>query len=157
MRKITTMVAIAAALLFAAPAQAQFSWGIKGGVNLGGNDLTKMANKESALDMSNYSGFFIGPKAEIRIPIIGIGVEASVGKLKNHIRIFYRIKIAVGYCNILCCGNSAYLSRKLLSSVGGKNNLTLGIIRGEKLTRIVDTKSAEKAVAVCIKHITCSF
>ena len=77
MRKITTMVAIAAALLFAVPAQAQFSWGIKGGVNLGGNDLTKIASKEGALDMSNYSGFFIGPKAEVRIPIIGLGVEAA--------------------------------------------------------------------------------
>ena len=68
---------MAAALLLATPAQAQFSWGIKGGVNLGNNDLAALTNKKSALDMGNYTGFFIGPKAEVRIPIIGLGVEAA--------------------------------------------------------------------------------
>lgn len=76
MKKITCMAMMAAALLIATPAQAQFSWGIKGGVNLGNNDLTVLANK-SALNMGNYTGFFIGPKAEVRIPIIGLGVEAA--------------------------------------------------------------------------------
>lgn len=77
MKKITCMAAFAAALLFAAPAQSQISWGFKGGVNMGNKDLTILKDKEAALDMSNYTGFFIGPKAEVRIPIIGIGVEAA--------------------------------------------------------------------------------
>lgn len=68
---------IAAALLLATPAQAQFSWGVKGGVNLGSNDLTVLADKQSALDMGNYTGFFIGPKAEVRIPLLGFGVEVA--------------------------------------------------------------------------------
>ena len=71
------MAAFAATLLFATPVHAQFSWGIKGGVNLGSNDLTVLASKKSALDMGNYTGFFIGPKAEVRIPILGFGVEAA--------------------------------------------------------------------------------
>lgn len=77
MKKITGMLVMAAALLFATPAKAQFSWGIKGGVNLSNNDLTVLKDKKNALDMSNYSGFFIGPKAELRIPIIGVGIEAA--------------------------------------------------------------------------------
>lgn len=71
------MAMMAAALLLATPAQAQFSWGIKGGVNLGNNDLTVLADKKSAMNLDNYSGFFIGPKAELRIPILGLGVEAA--------------------------------------------------------------------------------
>lgn len=77
MKKITCMAMMAVALLLATPAQAQFSWGIKGGVNLGSNDLTVLKSKDALLSVDNYTGFFIGPKAEIRIPIIGIGVEAA--------------------------------------------------------------------------------
>lgn len=77
MKKITFLFAFVVALFVANPVQAQFCWGIKGGVNLGNNDLTILKDKNSALDMSNYSGFFIGPKAELRIPIIGLGIEAA--------------------------------------------------------------------------------
>lgn len=77
MKKIACLAAFAAALLFATPAQAQFCWGIKGGVNLGNNDLTILKDKKQAFNMENYSGFFIGPKAELRIPILGVGVEAA--------------------------------------------------------------------------------
>ncbi|MBO5679617.1 MAG: porin family protein, partial [Bacteroidaceae bacterium] len=77
MKKITCMALMAAALLMATPAQAQFSWGIKGGVNLGSNDLMALKDKSYALDASNYTGFFIGPKAEVRIPILGFGIEAA--------------------------------------------------------------------------------
>jgi hypothetical protein len=36
-----------------------------------------LKDKEAAFNMDNYSGFFIGPKAELRIPILGLGVEAA--------------------------------------------------------------------------------
>ena len=65
------------ALLLCIPAQAQFNWGIKGGVNLGNNDLTVLKDKSTALDITNYTGFFIGPKAEVRIPILGFGIEGA--------------------------------------------------------------------------------
>lgn len=77
MKRITCMAMVAVALLLATPAQAQFSWGIKGGVNLGNNDLSVLADKKSAFNMGNYTGFFIGPKAEVRIPLLGFGVEAA--------------------------------------------------------------------------------
>lgn len=77
MRKITCMAMMAVALLLATPAKAQLSLGIKGGVSLGNNSLPQFSTEGQALKLNNYAGFFIGPKAEVRIPIIGLGVEAA--------------------------------------------------------------------------------
>lgn len=80
MKKITSMFIMVAALLVAVPARAQFSWGIKGGVNLVNNDfsaLKGMADKDQIMNSDNYTGFFIGPKAELRVPILGFGIEAA--------------------------------------------------------------------------------
>ena len=79
MKKITCMAVMAMMLLVAVPAQAQFSWGIKGGVNLVNNDLSsfKGMTKEDIMNKDNYTGFFIGPKAEVRIPVLGFGLEAA--------------------------------------------------------------------------------
>lgn len=79
MKKITCMAVMAMMLFVAVPAQAQFSWGIKGGVNLVSNDLSsfKGMTKEDVMNKDNYTGFFIGPKAEVRIPILGFGLEAA--------------------------------------------------------------------------------
>lgn len=80
MKKITCMAMMAIALFVVIPAQAQFSWGIKGGLNLASNDfsdLKGMNNKEQILNTDNYTGFFIGPKAELRVPILGFGLEAA--------------------------------------------------------------------------------
>lgn len=65
------------ALLSFIPVSAQFSWGLRGGVNLVNNDITAVS-KESALDKNSYTGFFVGPMAEVQIPIIGIGIDASL-------------------------------------------------------------------------------
>ena len=65
------------ALLSFIPASAQFSWGLRGGVNLVNNDITAV-NEKSALDKSSYTGFFVGPMAEVQIPIIGLGIDASL-------------------------------------------------------------------------------
>ena len=61
MRKITCLAVIATMLLMATPTQAQFSWGIKGGVNLGSKDLAMYKDKAMVLNVDNYTGFFIGP------------------------------------------------------------------------------------------------
>ena len=69
------------ALFVAVPAQAQFSWGIKGGVNMVSNDLSNLSgivqDKAQIMNKDNYTGFFIGPKAELRVPILGFGIEAA--------------------------------------------------------------------------------
>jgi hypothetical protein len=64
------------ALLSFIPASAQFSWGIRGGVNLVNNDITAV-NQKSATNKDSYTGFFVGPMAEVQIPIIGIGIDVA--------------------------------------------------------------------------------
>ena len=75
------MAIMVMALFVAVPAQAQFSWGIKGGVKLVSNDLSNLSgivqDKAQIMNKDNYTGFFIGPKAELRVPILGFGIEAA--------------------------------------------------------------------------------
>jgi opacity protein-like surface antigen len=73
MKKIFSAFIIAVCCMFMAmPAQAQLlKWGVKGGVNLTKIDWDGgfKGNKD------NSTGFFIGPMAEITIPIVGLGVD----------------------------------------------------------------------------------
>lgn len=71
------LVICSLALLSFIPASAQFCWGLRGGLNLVNNDITAI-NKEAALDKDSYTGFFFGPMAEFQIPIIGLGIDASL-------------------------------------------------------------------------------
>lgn len=58
-------------MFMAMPAQAQLiKWGVKGGVNLTKIDWDGGIDKNK----ENSTGFFIGPMAEITIPIVGLGV-----------------------------------------------------------------------------------
>lgn len=76
MKKIFSAFMMAVCCLaMAMPAQAQLiKFGVKGGVNLtkvdwdGGYD----GNKDNA------TGFFIGPMAEVTIPIVGLGVDGAL-------------------------------------------------------------------------------
>lgn len=72
MKKIFSAFIIAVGCMFMAmPAQAQLiKWGVKGGVNLTKIDWDGGIDKNK----ENSTGFFIGPMAEITIPIVGLGV-----------------------------------------------------------------------------------
>ena len=63
------------ALFTAAPAAAQFNWGIKAGVNIAEkpsnlSDLKSAANGDA--------GWYIGPMAKVTLPIVGLGLEANL-------------------------------------------------------------------------------
>lgn len=73
MRKYLSTLAVVAALIIAAPAQAQTQFGIKAGLN-----VSKASIDSKVLDSSNRTGFFIGPMAEITLPIIGLGVDGAI-------------------------------------------------------------------------------
>ena len=77
MKKIFSTLFVAVALMFTGiqSAQAQFSWGIKGGLNLQEVDFS---DAPASLKPDNFTGFFVGPMAEITIPIIGLGVDGSL-------------------------------------------------------------------------------
>lgn len=76
MKKVFSILLVAVCCLaLATPAQAQLiKWGVKGGVNL--SDIDWKGGYEGNKD--NSAGFFIGPMAEITIPVVGLGVDAAL-------------------------------------------------------------------------------
>ena len=74
MKKILTTIVAVAALFVAAPAQAQTSFGLKGGLNVTSMSLSS----DELLSASNRAGFFVGPTVKFTLPIVGLGVDAAV-------------------------------------------------------------------------------
>lgn len=72
MKKIFSTMLVVAALLMAMPAKAQFTWGVRAGLN-----LTQLSINESLLDPSNRAGFYVGPTVKFHLPLIGLGFDAS--------------------------------------------------------------------------------
>ena len=72
MKKVLTIIAIAASFFAATPSQAQVSFGVKGGLN-----ITDMSLSSDVLSESNRTGFFIGPTVKFTLPIVGLGFDAS--------------------------------------------------------------------------------
>jgi len=75
MKKIVSTLLIVACLFVAMPAQAQLKFGLKGGLNLNKADFSGLNDNFKS---ENRAGFFIGPMTEFTVPIIGIGVDASL-------------------------------------------------------------------------------
>ena len=76
MKKVLSILMVAVALMMAAPAQAQLiKFGVKGGMNFSELDFS-VKNYGEVKD--NSTGFFIGPMAEITLPIIGLGVDGAL-------------------------------------------------------------------------------
>lgn len=75
MKKIFGALLIAVCIGMAMPAQAQIHFGVKGGLNLSKASLSDVSGN---FKKDNFTGFFIGPMAEFNIPIVGLGVDASL-------------------------------------------------------------------------------
>ncbi len=73
MKKVISALIVALCLCVAIPAQAQLSFGVKGGLN-----VTKMSFDESVYSSDNRTGFFIGPMVEFTLPVIGLGVDGAL-------------------------------------------------------------------------------
>ena len=72
MKKIISVLMVAVCLMMAAPAQAQLHFGVKGGLN-----ISKLSFSKDAFKGDNKTGFFVGPMAELTLPIIGIGADVA--------------------------------------------------------------------------------
>ena len=76
MKKVLSVLMVAVALIMAAPAQAQLiKFGVKGGMNFSKLD-TNVKSWSDAVDSS--TGFFIGPMAEVTLPLVGLGVDGAL-------------------------------------------------------------------------------
>lgn len=75
MKKIIGVLMIGVCVGMAIPAQAQINFGVKGGLNLSKASLSDVPGN---FKKDNFTGFFIGPMAELNIPIVGLGVDASL-------------------------------------------------------------------------------
>ena len=107
MKKVLcTLFVAVCCMAMAIPAQAQVSFGVKGGLN-----LSKMDWKVGNLDINNVkensTGFFIGPMIpmiEATVPIVGLGVDGAVmysqrgsGDLKQQgIEVPVNLKYSIG-------------------------------------------------------------
>lgn len=69
MKKI---IAIAAMLLMVISANAQFKFGVKGGLN-----ITNMTISSDIANASNQTGFYAGVTAKFTLPILGLGMDIS--------------------------------------------------------------------------------
>ena len=82
MKKIKILfIAVVAAIAMAAPASAQFRFGITGGLTineLNFKDATATSIKDQLKDTGNHSGYTVGLTTEFTVPLIGIGGDASV-------------------------------------------------------------------------------
>ena len=111
------------ALLMAIPASAQFSWGIRAGVNAVNNDITAI-DKESVVSKDSYTGFFAGPMMEVQIPIIGIG-------------------IGVGEDRAIEAAKQAVSSPLLETSIVGATDAIINVTGGSSLTLFEAEDAAE--------------
>lgn len=70
------LLSLAAALMIggASVAHAQVDFGVVGGLN-----LSKLSfDKDKVLDSENRAGWFIGPKMWVKVPVVGLGVNAAL-------------------------------------------------------------------------------
>lgn len=75
MKKLNVVLVCMLALLWAKPARAQFQWGVEGGVNL---SKVSIKGDGNLFDSSNRTGWFIGPKAQVVMPVIGLGLDGAI-------------------------------------------------------------------------------
>jgi len=98
MKKIIGLfIGLAAAGWLAMPAQAQLRFGVKGGVNFASVRLNK-----AVADAENVTGFHIGPTMEFLVPLVGIGLDASVlysqkGLEQDYIEVPVNLKWKAGF------------------------------------------------------------
>ena len=82
MKKITRFFAVAvvavAAMVAAAPAQAQFKFGIKAGAAINNLKFSSTEELVNSFAKENRAGFVGGVMIDFTVPVIGVGLDASV-------------------------------------------------------------------------------
>lgn len=141
-KNFSTLMIAVCCMFIAMPVQAQLiKWGVKGGVNMtkidwdGGYD----GNKD------NSTGFFIGPMAEITIPIVGLGVDGALlysqkgedGLKQQGIEVPVNLKYTIGLGSMLgiyfAAGPDFFFDFKEKEGIDRKAQVGLNLGAGVKL------------------------
>ncbi|MCM1108953.1 MAG: porin family protein [Clostridium sp.] len=73
MKKLSTLMLLAVMALCALPVSAQFKYGLEAGLN-----LSKMSISKDIVDSENRAGWFVGPKVQFGVPLLGLAVDGAV-------------------------------------------------------------------------------
>ena len=95
MKKVLSIVFLVAAMLFAANANAQIKFGLKGGLN-----VTSMSFSEDVFDASNKTGFFVGPMVKVTVPIVGLSFDAAALYDQKEADVKYTAEGELGKVNV---------------------------------------------------------
>lgn len=76
LKKIFTALALLLSFAWATPASAELKFGVVGGLNL--SKMSFSGSDKGLLNSDNRCGWYIGPKAQFTLPIIGLGLDASI-------------------------------------------------------------------------------
>ena len=95
MKKVLSIVFMVAAMLFAANANAQIKFGLKGGLN-----VTSMSFSEEVFDASNKTGFFVGPMVKVTVPIVGLSFDAAALYDQKEADVKYAAEGELGKVNV---------------------------------------------------------
>ncbi len=86
MKKLSVALVCVAAFLWTTPAGAQIKWGLDGGVNM---SKASIKGGRGSFGFSNRTGWFVGPKVQVMMPVIGLGIDASLLYSQKYMRLEY--------------------------------------------------------------------
>ena len=138
MKKIFGALMIAICIAMAMPAQAQIHFGVKGGLNL---SKASFSNVSENFKKDNFTGFFIGPMAEFNIPIVGLGVDASLLFAQRG------IKVSEGNDDITVKQNGIDIPVNLKYTIGLGSLAGIYLAAGPDFYFDFEKKSVEKVAA----------
>lgn len=72
MKKFIGILIVTLSLGMVMPAQAQIKFGVKGGLNMSELDVKNGPTSD------NTTGFYVGPMAEVTLPLIGLGIDGAL-------------------------------------------------------------------------------
>ncbi len=84
MKKSSVILTCMAAFLWTTPADAQIKWGLDGGVNM---SKASIKGGGHSFGSSNRTGWFVGPKVQATMPVIGLGMDASLLYSQKYMRL----------------------------------------------------------------------
>lgn len=76
LKKIFLALTLLLGFAWATPASAELKFGVVGGLNL--SKMSFSGGDKGLLSSDNRCGWYIGPKAQFTLPIIGLGLDASI-------------------------------------------------------------------------------